>query len=156
MSSLKSSFLLADLTSRTKELKAKFSVEDTERFFSAVDIVMESVKALLATVDVLLDSADSKTRFGNVATPEPMEMSLSDVSTNTSGLGSVNTSGLLDVSAASESDMKDTSNEGGLATVALSVGDTSMPNENLAKNRNAGSKAISAKSDSYMQLSRKT
>ena len=97
--------LLANLTSRKKDLMVEFSAADNTEFFSAVDTAMAAAKALLATLDTALYTAESKVRFCNDPTPEPMEMSLSDVSANTSGLGSENTSEVLDLTA--ESDKKE-------------------------------------------------
>lgn len=83
----------------------EFSAADNQEFFSAVDTAMGAAKTLLATLDTALYTAESKVRFCNDPTPEPMETSLSDVSANTSGLGSENTSGVLDLTA--ESDKKE-------------------------------------------------
>lgn len=97
--------LLANLTSRKRDLMVEFSAADNQEFFSAVDTAMGAAKTLLATLDTALYTAESKVRFCNDPTPEPMETSLSDVSANTSGLGSENTSGVLDLTA--ESDKKE-------------------------------------------------
>jgi hypothetical protein len=105
MSDSKLSCLLTDLASRTRNLKEEFSFGENEKFFAAIDAVLDAVKGLLASVDVVLDAVELNAKRGNSATPESMEISLSDVSTNTSGIGSANTSGLLDEFATSKVDL---------------------------------------------------
>jgi hypothetical protein len=93
---------LAKLASPAGNLKSEFLIGDNEKFFIAVEAVMKAAKELLASVDIVLDKVVLE------AKSEPMEMSLSDVSTNTSGIVSANTSGLLlDDSATSKSDGED-------------------------------------------------
>ena len=86
---------VSGLTSRLKLLN-ELRVEDNKAFFDAVEAALEAAKALLASTEKALCVVEDRKNLSNASTPEPMDMSLSDVSANTSGVCSAETSALIE------------------------------------------------------------
>jgi hypothetical protein len=70
---------VSDLTSRLKLLNG-LRVEDNKAFFDSVEAALAAAKALLASVEKALCRVEDIVSLSTASTPEPIDLSLSDVS----------------------------------------------------------------------------
>ena len=115
---------VSDLTSRLKLLDG-LRVEDNKAFFESVEAALAAAKVLLASVEKTLCLVEDKIDLSNASTPEPMELSLSDVSNVSFSDVSVNLS--VDSSAALVEEMDKASEKVKFVMAVEAVAEFSSP-----------------------------
>jgi hypothetical protein len=117
---------VSDLTSRLKLLDG-LRVEDNKAFFESVEAALAAAKVLLASVEKTLCMVEDKIDLSNASTPEPMELSLSDVSNVSFSDVSVNLS--VDSSATLVEEMDKASEKVKFVMAVEAVAESSSPEQ---------------------------